>query len=229
MTGNHLDEASYRAAKILEEALGLAAEAGTKNLCVMAVTKNQPPDRIEAVRRAGFTLFGENRVQEFLLKKEYFDSFGSEVHLIGHLQSNKVNQSVGNFSMIQSVDSVPIAARIGRTAEQKGICQDVLLEVNAGNDPAKYGFLKEQLYDALDEISGIPGIRVKGLMTIPPIGGYSETAAVFKTMRKLFVDIECKKIDNVCMEILSMGMSGDYKSAIREGANLIRLGTILFG
>jgi len=213
----------------MDEALGLSREAGTERLRVMAVTKNQPEEMIEAVRRAGFDLFGENRVQQYVQKKPYFDSVNAEVHLIGHLQSNKATQAVGNFSMIQSVDSVRIARLIGLAAVKKERRQDVLIEVNAGRDPGKFGFFCEQIFDAVVEISEMDGIHIRGLMTIPPICSPSETSAIFQTMRKLFVDIKGKKIDNVSMEILSMGMSADYKSAIREGANMIRLGTVLFG
>ena len=228
MTESRLCSVTSRAGDILTEAVELARRQGTEKLSVMAVTKNQPVEMIEAVRLAGFRLFGENRVQQYLQKKEYFDAALVKTHLIGHLQSNKVNHAVGNFHMIQSVDSVRIAGRIGRAAREKGITQDVLIEVNAGQDPNKFGFLKEQLDEAADEIRGIDGVRVRGLMTVPPMGDLRETAAVFQVMQKLFVDMKRKKSDNDSIDILSMGMSGDYKIAVREGSNMIRLGTVLF-
>ncbi len=164
----------------------------------------------------------------FSKKKPYFDRTNAELHLIGHLQTNKVKQVVGNCSLIQSVDSIRLAKLIADISVEKGICQDILLEVNIGCDPNKYGFSVEQLLDAVYEINSFHGIKIKGLMTIPPIGPLKDTESIFAELRKLFVDIKDKKIDNVFMEILSMGMSSDYQAAIRQGATLIRLGTILF-
>jgi len=228
MTESLLDNLTVRAKDIIAEASDLAKEAGTENLSIMAVTKNQPEEMIELIRLAGVSLFGENRVQHYLQKRPYFESVVAQVHLIGHLQSNKVTHAVGSFHMIQSVDSVRLAKIIGQAAEKKGIYQDILLEVNAGRDPGKFGFSEEQIFDVVYEIGEIQNIRIKGLMTVPPICDPDETSVVFQTMQKLFIDIKRKKIDNVFMEILSMGMSGDYKLAIKEGANMIRLGSVLF-
>lgn len=218
-----------KATSLLEEISILADKAGTNNLKIMAVTKNRSVDLIEEARIAGFTLFGENKVQEFLSKEEYFSTKELEVHLIGHLQTNKVKQAVGKFSIIQSVDSINVATAIDKEASKKNIIQDILLEVNIGREENKYGFLIENIYEALCEISLLKNIHLCGLMTIPPITESNEARRYFCMMKSLFIDITTKKIDNVSMNILSMGMSSDYKEAIMEGSNMVRLGTAIFG
>ena len=217
-----------RASEILEEIDKKCSTAHSEIPLVMAVTKNQPVESIEEARRAGFKLFGENRIQEYLTKKEYFDRNNLEVHLIGHLQSNKTKHAVDSFSMIQSIDSVSIASSIDRYAENHDMTVDVLIEVNIGRETNKYGFLKEDIYEALEEIGKYRHISVKGLMTIPPLVDISATRSFFREMKSLYIDINDKKIDNISMKILSMGMSSDYMVAIEEGSSMVRIGSAIF-
>ena len=228
MTENRLVSITSRAKEIISEAKELSVRAGTEKLNIMCVTKNQHTDAIKAINNAGISIFGENKVQQYITKKEFYESIEGEVHFIGHLQSNKVKQAVGAFKLIQSVDSLEIARRISDRALQIGVVQDILIEINAGRDPGKFGFFTEQAEEAIKEIGQMRGVMIKGLMTIPAIGNDYETTSAFSLMRKLFIDIKRKKSDNAHMEILSMGMSADYKIAIREGSNMIRLGTVLF-
>ena len=156
---------------------------------------------------------------------------GAPLHFIGHLQKNKVKNVVGNVSLIQSADSPELITLINKQAEKLSIVQDILIEVNIGNEDCKTGLPLNRLYEALDTAASCSFIRVKGLMTIPPVCEESEkNRAYFAQMRQLFVDIGAKKYDNnIIMEILSMGMSGDYCDAILEGANLVRVGTSIYG
>ena len=196
---------------------------------LMAVTKTVEPEYINHAISLGATLIGENKVQEFLGKKpELCGAY--EAHLIGHLQTNKVRQIVGEVDMIQSVDSVRLAREIGKVSEKKGVVSRVLLEVNIGNDPDKFGILPDALEETVYEIAEIPGIHVCGLMTVPPFDSDEEnTRRFFSNMHQLFIDIGAKKIHNIDMQTLSMGMSGDYPLAIAEGATLVRVGTAIFG
>jgi len=218
----------YMIRRICETAYEEADRAGTKDLRIMAVTKNVSVQIIELARAQGITLYGENRVQEFLTKQTYFEQHKLDVHLIGHLQSNKVKQAVRVFDTIQSVDSVRIASLIGKEALVKSITQKILLEVNIGKEPNKYGFLYEETEEAVEIIKDIPGVQIIGLMTIPPIGDERVARDCFSSMHRLFIDIISKKKDNIRMEILSMGMSADYVEAIREGSNMIRIGSAFF-
>lgn len=197
---------------------------------LMAVTKTVEPVFINHAIREGIDLIGENRVQELMSKKPELELDGVDVHLIGHLQTNKVKQVVGEVSTIQSVDSIKVAREIGKQSEVLGITTKVLLEVNIGEEESKSGFTYDSVTDFCYEISEFSGISVEGLMAIPPICENSvELRRFFYDMRKLFVDIEGKKIDNICMHILSMGMSSDYVDAILEGSNLVRVGSSIFG
>lgn len=218
---------------IIEEAMQKAClSAGRKrsDVTLMAVTKTVEPERINRALAEGITHIGENRVQEYLSKRDTLNLNGVKKHLIGHLQTNKVKQIVGLVDMIQSVDSIHLAQMISSISEKSGIMTDVLLEVNIGGELSKSGTDIEQLPALLEEAAVLPGIRVRGLMTIPPIfEAESEKRRVFSQMYKLFVDIRGKNIDNIDMSILSMGMSGDYVEAIQEGATLVRIGSALFG
>jgi len=151
-------------------------------------------------------------------------------HFIGHLQTNKVKDIIEKVELIQSVDSLKLAREISKQAVKKGKVMNILLEVNIGGEESKWGFEPQTLEQNLREISALPNISVKGLMAIPPICNEAEeNRKYFKKMHNLFVDIREKKIDNSSMEILSMGMSDDFSVAIEEGANLVRVGTALFG
>ena len=208
-----------------------AAGRSRDSVRLMAVTKTVEPARILEAIACGIDLIGENRVQEYLGKKTYLEEAAAvERHLIGHLQSNKVNAIVGQVDMIQSVDSLELAQRISRRSEQLGLVTPVLVEVNIGGEAAKSGAAPADLEELVEQIAVLPGISVQGLMTVPPISEKEkEKRQFFSKMRHLSVDIKEKNIDNIDMQILSMGMSGDYPEAILEGATLIRVGSAIFG
>lgn len=197
---------------------------------LLAVTKTVSPERINQAISLGATMIGENRVQEFLSKKDQLHLQTVQTHLIGHLQTNKVRQIAGIVDMIESVDSVHLAETISRYAVACGRVMPILVEVNIGNEEAKSGISADELEKLLYDISGFNGIHVKGLMTVPPImHTETEKRKVFSKMYRLFLDIRSKNIDNIDMCELSMGMSGDYREAILEGATIVRVGSALFG
>lgn len=207
-------------------------KAGRKpeDVLLLGVTKTVPPDRINAAIAAGLERIGENRVQEFLAKKDGLHLSGVEKHLIGHLQTNKVSKIVGEVDMIESVDSVHLAQAVSEASLKRQRTTDVLVEVNIGREEAKSGVLPECLEELLNSIRGFSGIRVRGLMTVAPIlDTEREKRTVFSQMYKLFIDIKEKNIDNVAMDVLSMGMSSDYPEAIAEGSTNVRIGSAIFG
>lgn len=196
-----------------------------ESLQIMAVTKTVDPHLINIAIENGITLLGENRVQEYLSKKDqYLDN--STVHFIGNLQSNKVKYIINNVDMIESVSSVKLAKEINKYSVKENIKKNILLEVNIGKECNKSGFLVQDLQYALEEISQMSNIKVNGLMCIPP---KTDVERFFYEMEKIFIDIQSKKLDNIDMSILSMGMSNDYKLAIKYNSNIIRIGTALFG
>ena len=173
---------------------------------------------------------GENRVQELVQKGRENAYEGAPVHFIGVLQTNKVKQVVGHVDLIQSVDRVRLLEAIQAEAAKQGIVQDILLEVNVGNEESKSGFDACEVLPLLEHISDFPNIRVKGLMAIPPISQNSgDNRKFFQKMLQLSVDITAKKYDNVSVDCLSMGMSDDYEDAIACGSTMIRVGTAIFG
>ena len=197
---------------------------------LVAATKMNDAGRVRQAIAAGVDICGENRVQELQEKYALGAYEGCPLHFIGHLQKNKVKYIVGKVGLIHSVDSVALASEINKRAAALGIVQDILLEVNIGAEPAKSGFAPGELSCALDAMAGFGSIRVLGLMAIPPICERSEENRVyFRRMKQLFIDIGQKKYDNVLMQLLSMGMSADYEVAVEEGANLVRVGTGIFG
>lgn len=197
---------------------------------LVAATKMNDAGRVRQAIEAGVDICGENRVQELQEKYALGAYEGCPLHFIGHLQKNKVKYIVGKVGLIHSVDSVALASEINKRAAALGIVQDILLEVNIGAEPAKSGFAPGELSCALDAMAGFGSIRVLGLMAIPPICEKSEENRVyFRRMKQLFIDIGQKKYDNVLMQLLSMGMSADYEVAVEEGANLVRVGTGIFG
>lgn len=197
---------------------------------LLAVTKTVDPERINAAIRLGVGQIGENRVQEYLKKKDALELSDVEVHLIGHLQTNKVKQIVGQVDMIESVDSLKLATAISNRSQELGIVTPILVEVNIGGEEAKSGVAPTELTELLENIATLSGVSVRGLMTIPPIlTTEEEKRAIFSKMYQLFVDIREKKLDNISMQELSMGMSGDYREAILEGATIVRIGSALFG
>ena len=209
-----------------------AARSGRKpeDVTLLAATKTVPVEVINRGVALGIDHIGENRVQEMLGKYESYDLSRCTLHFIGHLQKNKIKYLVGRVSMIESVDQEKLAQEISRLSEKRHLVTDLLIEVNIGEEESKSGVLPRELSGLIERIAPLPGIRIRGLMAIPPAGApEAETRNYFCRMHQYFVDIKSKKIDNVSMDLLSMGMSADYPLAIQEGANLVRVGTALFG
>ncbi len=192
---------------------------------LMAVTKTVPYEIVNSVIEQGVDLLGENRVQEYLDKKDHYDK-NAEVHFIGHLQTNKVKYIVDSVKCIHSVDSLKLAAEIERLAEKNGIVMNVLTEVNIGGEESKSGISTDMLDELVYGISEMKNIKLCGLMTIPPVGN---SEFYFEKMQRIFEDLKAKKVDNVSMDILSMGMSADYVEAIKYGSNIVRVGSAIFG
>ena len=208
----------------------IAAGRDPKEILLCAATKMNDADKVRQAIAAGVDCCGENRVQELTSKLSDNAYAGAPVHFIGHLQTNKVKQVVGKVDLIQSVDSTRLLEAIHKEAARQGICQDILLEINIGLEDNKTGFLYEQMDAILENMTNYPNVRVCGFMAIPPIceksGGNDK---FFQKMYNLYVDITEKKYDNVSVNTLSMGMSGDYMDAIRCGSTMIRVGTAIFG
>ena len=217
--------------KIIKENIAASAERSGRNendIILLAATKTVDIRLINHAISSGIEYIGENRVQEFLSKLEEYAPVHK--HFIGHLQTNKVKDIIGRVELIHSVDSYRLAQEISKKAVSRGITADILLEVNIGNELSKSGFSYEETEESVYKIAELDGINIKGLMTIPPVcDDDTLNRRYFEQMYKLFIDIGAKKIDNSSMEILSMGMSDDFDIAVEEGANLIRLGTALFG
>lgn len=231
------DEARLRAVEdnykaIRDKVAESAIKAGRdpKDVRLMAVTKTVESVYINRALDLGADLIGENRVQEYLGKKDELHLDGVEKHLIGHLQTNKVKQIVGEVDMIESVDSIKLAKEINRVSALKGVETNVLVEVNVGKEDSKSGIFIEQLEELLYQIAELESIKVKGLMTIPPIcDDEKEVSQYFASMYQSFIDIKDKKLDNIEMNILSMGMSGDFEAAVANGSNIVRVGSAIFG
>ncbi|MBP3706937.1 MAG: YggS family pyridoxal phosphate-dependent enzyme [Clostridia bacterium] len=199
-----------------------------KDIILLAATKTVDCETINYAINAGVKYIGENRVQEFLSKKDSLCE--CHRHFIGHLQTNKVKDIIEHVELIHSVDSVRLAREISKQSIKHNKTMDILLEVNIGAEESKSGFLEEELILAAEEISKLPSIRIRGLMAIPPVmESEGDNDKYFIKMKKLFIDIGSKKMDNSSIDILSMGMSDDYVAAIEAGSNLVRIGTALFG
>ncbi len=212
------------------EKAAITAGRDPKEILLCAATKMNDAAAIREAIAAGVDCCGENRVQELTQKLSENAYEGVPVHFIGHLQTNKVRQVVGKVALIHSVDSLRLLRAISKEAQRQGICQDILLEINIGNEESKSGFTPETLREALDIAATLPGIFVKGLMAIPPICQKpGDNNKFFQKMWQLSVDITTKKYDNVCSTILSMGMSADYSDAIACGSTMVRIGTDIFG
>ncbi len=219
-------------AVVLSQLEQAAREAGRdpKEITLCAATKMNDTARVREAIAAGVRCCGENRVQELTQKLAENAYEGADIHFIGHLQTNKVKQVVGKVSLIQSVDSERLLQAISKEAVRQGIQQDILLEINIGEEASKTGFAMGDILPLLAHLSDYPNVRVKGLMAIPPIcENQGDNNKFFEEIRTLAVDIKAKTYDNVCMEILSMGMSGDYADAIAHGSTMIRIGTAIFG
>ena len=208
-----------------------AALAGEdRPVCLVAATKMNDAARVRAAVAAGVDACGENKVQEFLEKDAQGAYEGRPKHFIGHLQRNKVNKIVGRVDLIQSVDSEELLALIEKRAAALGIGQEILIEISVAGEEQKSGIPPAALPALLAAAAGCPHIAVRGLMCVPPIveeGGTNRP--YFALMRQLFIDNSDKKYDNVSMDFLSMGMTDDYTDAVAEGANMVRIGSAIFG
>ena len=200
-----------------------------KEITLVGASKMNDAAACREAIAAGIDVLGENRVQEMTEKLSQNAYDGAPLHFIGHLQRNKVKQVVGKVALIQSVGSLPLLEAIEKEAEKQGIVQDILLEVNIGGEEAKSGFAPGELEDAAKAAQAMEHIRVHGLMTIPPADcSREENIHYFQEVRALYVDINEKLFHNK-LECLSMGMSGDFEDAIRNGATMVRVGTAIFG
>ena len=209
-------------------AIAAGRQPGEVQLC--AATKMNDADRVRAAIRGGVDLCGENRVQELQQKQPLGAYEGAPIHFIGHLQTNKVKNVVGQVDVIQSVDRVAVLEAINTCALKKGLQQKVLLEVNIGAEASKSGFTPDETRQIAERMGEYPGVLVQGLMAIPPVSTQKgENLRYFDEMRQLFIDISQKKYDNVSMVCLSMGMSDDFEDAIACGSTMIRVGTAIFG
>ena len=196
---------------------------------LIAVSKTKPVEMLRECMANGIRVFGENKAQE-LRDKQAVITEPLSWNFIGHLQRNKVKYVVGNVDLIHSVDSYKLACAINEESVKKGVISDILIEVNMADEESKFGVTKENAEDLIVQISQLSNIRIKGLMTIAPyVSNPEDNRVYFAGLKKLLVDINSKNIDNVNMNVLSMGMTGDYEVAIEEGATMVRVGTGIFG
>lgn len=232
MTARSLSDVEYNY-KLINERIAVAAQKVGKSredITFLAATKTVEPEVINHAISLGLDHIGENKVQELLSKYDSYNLENCSLQFIGHLQTNKVRQIVDKVDLIQSVDSLKLANEIAKQSLKLNKTTDILVEVNIGREENKSGVYPENLEELLCEISKIEGISVKGLMTIPPIcDNKHKISKYFNNMHNIFIDISQKKLDNISMTILSMGMSADYYEAILEGANMVRIGSSLFG
>ena len=225
-------EISDNIKRVRGEIAKAAISSGQKpeDILLVAASKTKPADLIKQAIAGGVDAVGENRVQELVEKRDLDAYTGAPLHFIGHLQSNKVNKIVGVCDLIETVSSQNLIKQIGRRAVSLGITQDILLEVNIGKEPQKSGIFPEQTEEMVAFASQTTGIKLLGLMAIPPFCENNEkNCYYFDTMFQLFVDIRAKKYDNVSVRLLSMGMSDSYADAIRAGSNMVRIGSAIFG
>ena len=219
-------------ARIREQMKQAAIAAGRdpQSILLCAATKMNDAGAVREAVAAGVDICGENRVQELTQKLSEHAYDGAPVHFIGHLQTNKVKQVVGKVDLIQSVDSLRLLDAIQKEASRQGICQQILLEINIGQEESKSGFSPEEIPGLVERFSDFPNLCLRGLMAIPPISqNPGDNRKFFQKMYALAVDITTKKVDNVCVDILSMGMSDDFPDAIACGSTMIRIGTAIFG
>ena len=214
--------------EIAQAALEVGRNPADIRLC--AATKMNDAQAVRRAIAAGVDCCGENRVQELVAKQAENAYAGVPVHFIGHLQTNKVRQVVGQVDLIQSVDSARLLQAINNEAQRRGIVQNVLLEVNIGGESSKTGFLADEILPFMENIAQYPNVCVMGLMAIPPISQKKgDNVKFFQKISDLCVDIRGKKYDNVKVDCLSMGMSGDFADAIACGSTMVRIGTAIFG
>ena len=216
----------------VEENIRKACEKAGRDrseVTLISVSKTKPAEMLKTVYDLGSRDFGENKVQEMCEKIEVLPK-DIRWHMIGHLQTNKVKYIVGQTELIHSVDSIHLAKEIEKQAAKQNVTVNVLIEVNIAEEESKFGIHKEETLSLIREAAALPHIRIKGLMTIAPfVENPEDNRTYFKQIRQLSVDIKAQNIDNVSMDILSMGMTGDYMVAIEEGATMVRVGTGIFG
>ena len=232
MAEKTLEQMKAAVAELREKMAAAAREAGRDPTAVQlcAACKTRTAATVAASAALPIDVFGENHVQELCANYDAGAYCGKPSHFIGHLQTNKVRQVVGKVDLIQSVDSPELLAMIEKRAAMQDTVQDILLEVNIGGEAAKSGVDPDALPQLLQTAAACAHIRVRGLMAIPPVAETSDgNHAYFTKMHELFVDIGRKKYDNVSMDFLSMGMSGDFEDAIAAGANMVRVGSSIFG
>ena len=221
-----------KVAQVKANIAAAAREVGRdpSEITLVAATKVQTSDTIRQAIAAGITICGENRVQEMTAHLADHAYAGAALHFIGHLQTNKVKDVVGRVDPLESVDSEHLLLAVEKQAAKLGVRQDILLEVNIGREENKSGVLPEALPELLEQVAVLPALHIRGLMAIPPAdAAKSETIRFFSRMTQYFIDIKNKSMDNVNMDYLSMGMSADYEDAIRAGANMVRVGSALYG
>lgn len=218
--------------KAVQENIRSACEKAGRNyedVKLIAVSKTKPLSDIETLIDCGVSDFGENKVQELTEKYENV-SRPVNFHLIGHLQTNKVKYVVGKTVLIHSVDSLHLAQEIEKESAKKNLVSDILIQINIANEETKFGIRPEETEELIRAVSIMPHIRIKGLMTIAPFVQNAElNRGLFRKMHQILLDIKSQSIDNVDMDILSMGMTNDYRVAIEEGSNMVRVGTAIFG
>lgn len=217
--------------RVQEEIANTCIKYGRKpeDVILMGVSKTQPVEKLQVAYDAGIRLFGENRVQELQQKADFFHANNVPCHIIGTLQTNKVKYLPALTDTIQSVNSLKLANEIEKQYGKAGKKANICLEINIGDEDSKSGIPFDQTMELVHQLSEFKHLTVKGLMCIPPIDDTEKVRKYFAQMHKLFVDISGKKLDNIDMCILSMGMSGDYPWAIAEGSTLVRVGTGIFG
>lgn len=235
----------YNNLKRVKERVERAANKSGRDISeitILPVSKTVDVDDVETIMEFGLNEFGENRVQELLRKYEYFEMKNNNItqtdinqikkpswHLIGHLQTNKIKYIIDKVKLIHSVDSMKLANEINNQAEKHGIVMPVLLQVNVSGEESKFGVDVEHIFDIVTKMSYLSNIRLKGLMTMAPnVSDPEDVRGVFKGLKALSVDLQVKKIHNIDMSILSMGMSHDFEVAIEEGANIVRIGSSIF-
>lgn len=200
-----------------------------EEVTLIAVSKTKPVELLQEVYHAGVRDFGENKVQELMDKIPQLPD-DIRWHMIGHLQRNKVKYLIGKVYLIHSVDSLRLAEEISRESQKNHVETNILIEVNIAEEDSKFGTTREEALSLVEQISVLPSIHIQGLMTIAPfVENAEENRNCFRKLRELSVDIMHKNIDNVSMNVLSMGMTGDYEVAIEEGADCVRVGTGIFG
>lgn len=208
-----------------------AARAGRPagDITIVAVTKTHGPAIVTEAIEAGVADIGENKVQEFLAKAPQV-GLPCRWHLVGHLQTNKINKVIGRFALIQSVDSLRLAEHLSRAGARDGVTTDILLEVNTSGEQSKFGLRPEEALDVCALAARMPNLRLRGLMTVGPLSGDAAVmAAAFAKLRGLRDAAAAARIEGVAMEHLSMGMTDDFEIAIAEGSTMVRLGRVLFG